>query len=1322
MADGLWNLYAGAGIQSSTAKSIGSVAGLASAGSYHRGRKKKIVRDLATGKVKANQLGAGDLASLGLSSSGSKINPGDVGGGSTGVGGFFKNLGSDIYDVAKGLGPGLLQLGTAIFHDIGPRGPLFTGKSAVSDKVIKPVVEQYKKTYSGDILQNLYNHPLQPILDVATLASGGAAGAAKVGRVAQKRGVEGGVANLARITSREGRAPAVTQTGISIPREYTPRPLSKLGQMGIDKLGQHIDPVGNWQGKKALQRDLKLTDVQSKGQAARIIADVGKPIADRFKNLELPEQIALGLSLRGINTPELVTRAQEGFRTSLADPEINAKAEALGIDRVYRETLARPDIGIANLVSNPTPAMREAAKIWGQDVERGLEELPITPEQHAAHISSYQRRLLAEDPEHPLEASGYETTVPEGAIAPNYVPDLRASGYKPHRQGEKLNRLTRGLTPQGQLTFRRGPAERLNSTSAITSQNLLTPNSQRYLHDSSGETFDQGLFRIDPRLYVEHASKREKDLIENAFNAQLVEKYAHKDENGEMTKFKDPGEVEATLGPNWVHVNPEYPIAWFRSETNFTKQAEQVMKRLQEANADDAVVLERMLEEITDADAKAFIITNWGAMKRPGVAIPRDFFEYQKQLVGTTEPFNNPAMRAYAKFMHHWRNTVLAYMPRWGLNTAIGSFITNMVKGVMNPQFYIEGDRLRRTYVNPETGEHVTRGLFDRDFDTQGLERAEPVGIAMQEQAMAEMLEPSMAAYQQAMDIRMPTRKLVAGVQHIEDFFRRASFQHSLHQIRKREGHENPEVELSLANVVERETPEELTPMEELMDRPAPDAQHYDDPFDDPNSPHVAVNSALLEKTRPPERRGGSEEDAEYYEDEMGSWANETHLAYYREGALEYPDEFPDEVRGALMMGDMKDGTRLIHQEKADESQGYPFDEPGTSYTFMRFHDGGKPAAMSTILVGDETSKVLDSTFAWDKQMFREDPDGEDLLVRDTAERIARLMGSKIEQQRPNPEGPPEAVLESMGDVLSDHYERVTHARGSIEEMLSDPKLVDRAIRDVNKFGYNYGALGPWERRYVRQFIPFWGWYKFISSLAYRLPVELPGRTQALQQLAMIGNDSVDDLGMVPEWMKGSIILGVNEDGSVKYLPTMGMNPFSSFFNPMSPKGSVEGMISSGMASPLIQAGLQAYGYDTLTGDAVRVSPQSGVTQDFMGRLINDKGEVVSARSVAPLRRGLMGLVRSIPQFRLGEKHALEGGGSVYPESVPLLAPRPMSPASDDAFTTGSGAGDVGLAMIGLNPRGYDLANYQNITAKRARYNMKKRRRDLMKLKRKFEE
>jgi hypothetical protein len=1091
----LADLYIGAGVSSSTARGVGEQSGRIAAGDYLKVRKKKLEQELSTGRS-ISSMGASDLAALGMG--GNKYEPPRSHGGGFfhGVTGFLGNLGKDIGDFATGFFPGVYTFGKAALHDLTMTG----GSSEVIKKIIKPTYEGYKQTYGqGHVLRNLYEHPLGPILDLATVASLGAGGAAKVGEAAARNGVEGGVANLAKLSSREGRPSIALPGGQPIAREYTPRPLARAGQIGLDKLGEHFEPLGNFQAKKAMQRESRLGDQEFKGQLSQDTLGVVRPLIETGKALDPDESLAVHLSLRGVNTPERLHQYQVNVQAALADPDKAAKAEALGVPRQIIERRANLPDRVQELVMNPTPNMVRFADAWHSDVNRGLGQLPIEPEVHEAKRGFYQRELAPIHQRESMLENGPDWT--PGQIEPNYVPDVQATNFETHIPREKLSRVVPGMQPGEEVIRPKRGGDRI-ATDAVTAQNIFVPRAQRYLADTSGETFMEGLFRADPKVFVEHAVRRERDLAERAFKSSLIDQNAAR-KDGEILNFKNKTEFDASgLRETHVLVNPEFPVAWFRAETNFIKQAGQIIDRLQEVGDEaNETVVQQMIDNLTDADAKAFLISHWGAMKRPGVAVPNEFFNYQKQLAQVSDPFNNPAGRTWARFMHHWRNTVLAYMPRWGLNTAVGSFVTNIVKGVLNPVDYVRGNRLSRQYLT-EGGDLVERpswgarrmGAPDLDFSQERLQKLEPAGVSLQGEAVQEHLEGSMAGYQNSLGISFPTRKLVAGVQHIEDFFRRASFQQSLR----------------------------------------------------------------------------------------------------KEGKL------------------------------------------------------------------------------WDQSH------GADLDIE-----------------------APEGTMEQMGDVLTDHFEEVDGHNGNVPEMLQDERVVRRALRDVNKFGYNYGALGPHERRYVRQFMPFYGWYKFISTLAAKLPVEYPGRTAAMNALAQIGTDMQNDLGMMPDWIKGSIILGVNADGTIRYLPTRGMNPFATFFNPLDPGSTLQQ--ASGMLNPALQAGLQAIGYDTLTGDSVRISPESGVARDFAGVLVNEKGEQVSPRQVQALPRGIMGLARSIPGYRLGEKYILEGGASVYPEHVPFgIQTRLMSPPSNVSPTQGGAA--LGLSLIGVNPRGYDLGNFQRLSKKRARY------------------
>lgn len=128
--------------------------------------------------------------------------------------GFVEHLGSDAKNAIEGLPTGVATVAGAAAHDFNKAtgsvlgawstkdltGGLF-GKPASSKggyelpAIGKAVGHSYAQTYGplahGDVngfLHNLYAHPLGPILDVATVLTGGAGAAAKVGGALEKAG------------------------------------------------------------------------------------------------------------------------------------------------------------------------------------------------------------------------------------------------------------------------------------------------------------------------------------------------------------------------------------------------------------------------------------------------------------------------------------------------------------------------------------------------------------------------------------------------------------------------------------------------------------------------------------------------------------------------------------------------------------------------------------------------------------------------------------------------------------------------------------------------------------------------------------------------------------------------------------------------------------------------------------------------------------------------------------------------------------------------------------------------------------------------------
>src|SRR5262245_59835340 len=126
--------------------------------------------------------------------------------------GFLGDL-VHVADVATQLPENLIKdvAGAAVNF---PLGLYAIGKAAVTKpqdlhKYAEGIVNAYADYYGEDVLNHLWDHPLQPILDGLTVATGGAAGVAKLGQVA-------GYARLASLAERQSliyRSPLAMKTG-----------------------------------------------------------------------------------------------------------------------------------------------------------------------------------------------------------------------------------------------------------------------------------------------------------------------------------------------------------------------------------------------------------------------------------------------------------------------------------------------------------------------------------------------------------------------------------------------------------------------------------------------------------------------------------------------------------------------------------------------------------------------------------------------------------------------------------------------------------------------------------------------------------------------------------------------------------------------------------------------------------------------------------------------------------------------------------------------------------------------------------------------------
>lgn len=313
------------------------------------------------------------------------------------------------------------------------------------------------------------------------------------------------------------------------------------------------------------------------------------------------------------------------------------------------------------------------------------------------------------------------------------------------------------------------------------------------------------------------------------------------------------------------------------------------------------------------------------------------------------------------------------------------------------------------------------------------------------------------------------------------------------------------------------------------------------------------------------------------------------------------------------------------------------------------------------------------------------------------------------------------ANMRQIGEVM-DGYTHTPHMRDEYINNILDnhPEMVDHALNEVNRFFYNYTSLGPLERRYVRRVIPFWGWYKFVTKLAYQLPFQYPGRTLVLDKLSRVGREFEEkELGILPFDVKGAIFLN-NNRSKTEYIPTFGLNPLSDFANPAAPEGTLQGLLSTQQLSPVLGAFIQSIGMDPFRGTPNELSPQDNLLQGPFGNVINpETGEEVPGglSGAFSTERFLGSLVRSLPQVRSLEI-ANAGGRYVYPESIPFVNEKPIPMEAGDAYGEGGDSTSFLLRSFlgGFPPKTENLRDYQNQLAEDIKYGESVRKNQLERL------
>lgn len=783
----LWTYYVGSNVNPRTSSVYGP--GLAA-----QRRRKLLNLALRIGTIKPEQVSSSDRSLLDMRTGG----PSKGGGGflnSIGsvlgdVGRTVGNLGSDLGDMAIHLPGGLYTMGKSVVDDIthpspvGSTGfnpdPLTRNQSQIQKNIIDPTVEGLKsdavtlKELVTGHPERFIQHPLNPLLTVGAAFSGGATalgrGGGAIARAEAMAGREGALAQvgrrMAQITSPEGRSPTLSQ----FTRRYSTSPTFKLGQMASDKF---VDSrVGNrlnlpiLQDRRAMRRFLDQTFGEARQAIEHRTSLVNKPLAQSLTRMSPEERVATYYSLRGVNSPDLVVAYVERLRQSLERTQeagLGNTVEGDYIGRFARD-LVSPDAArvqlqnlsnpqVLNFIENPTQQMRDFGVMWDDYIRSRHPELGIDPEQHIEHIGSLQRELNPD-----LE----ELSTPEGGIRPSYVPDMAARDMAFQEPG-RFNLI------------RRGPFARNEKMAGVFQGPIRSPEPLRnpvapYLKGSSLETVLTGAQRTDPRLFLDHVRRIEDDLIMREFNVGTVEHLGFKGDSGATMSFRSTDEMNRALvermgnaraSPiatpdewkqwdprNWVLVTPDLPIRWYREGHN---SVEGVLRGLEEQGIDVNAVTKEDLERLLESGARGFWESVLGATRTPGVAIPRTAFRRVVDNIEASRPYM-PGLAQYARLLNTWRTLTLAYMPRWLVNTAVGSTMMAMAKGLFNPRHYRQGMRLAR-------------------------EDSLPASVRLGGVVHGEALE----AGSRLGRVHFPvTRGIFKMVQSVEDFFRQASFVQSL--------------------------------------------------------------------------------------------------------------------------------------------------------------------------------------------------------------------------------------------------------------------------------------------------------------------------------------------------------------------------------------------------------------------------------------------------------------------------------------------------------------------------------------------------------------
>lgn len=140
-----------------------------------------------------------------------------------------------------------------------------------------------------------------------------------------------------------------------------------------------------------------------------------------------------------------------------------------------------------------------------------------------------------------------------------------------------------------------------------------------------------------------------------------------------------------------------------------------------------------------------------------------------------------------------------------------------------------------------------------------------------------------------------------------------------------------------------------------------------------------------------------------------------------------------------------------------------------------------------------------------------------------------------------------------------------------MEEALKNKKVRELLVENVEQTLGDYISMTPAEKRFLKQVVPFYSWYRTISRYAYSLPTKDPIRVSLTNKLGQIADENNFDDDDLKDYQKGSRDSGLVDERTGKPLV---LN--YSHSNPLSTFGETADN-AIGIVSPFITNALEAY-------------------------------------------------------------------------------------------------------------------------------------------------